>query len=334
MSTVPAVDLAAVRAAASRLTGVAHVTPVLGSRALDERTGATVLVKCENLQRTGSFKFRGAYNAIAQLDPEALRRGIAAYSSGNHAQAVASAARMLETTAVIVMPEDTPQSKLDATRAYGAEVVRYDRYAEDRAAICEQLAADRGLSLIAPYDDERVIAGQGTAALEMLEQAGPLDTLVVPVGGGGLIAGTAIVAEALSPTTRIVGVEPERGDDTRRSLAEGRRVEIAVPRTIADGQAVAIPGELTFAINRRLVDEIVVVSDEEIVAAMTYLFERMKLVAEPSGASTVAALLARRVAPGGRIGAILSGGNVDAHRFASLVGREPSAGLDTVADSD
>ena len=325
MNAAATLGLAEVEAAAARLAGVAHRTPVLHARTLDQRVGGEVVLKCENLQRAGAFKFRGAYNAIAQLDAEALRRGVVAPSSGNHAQAVALAASLLGSRAVIVMPEDAPRSKLDATRGYGAEVVTYDRYAEDRVAISERLAAERGLSLIAPFDDPRVIAGQGTAALELLEQAAPLDILVIPVSGGGLIAGSAIVADALSPQTRIVGVEPEHGDDTRRSLAEGRRVEIAVPRTIADGLAVAIPGELTFEINRRLVDEVVVVSDEEIVAAMAFLFERMKLVAEPSGATGVAALLAGRTAADGRrIGVIISGGNVDTSRFSALLGERPS----------
>ena len=325
MNAAATLGLAEVEAAAERLAGIAHRTPVVRSRTLDRRVGGEVVLKCENLQRAGAFKFRGAYNAIAQLDAEALRRGVVAPSSGNHAQAVALAASLLGSRAVIVMPEDAPRSKLDATRGYGAEVVTYDRYAEDRVAIGERLAAERGLSLIAPFDDPRVIAGQGTAALELLEQAGPLDILVIPVSGGGLIAGSAIVADALSPQTRIVGVEPEHGDDTRRSLAEGHRVEIAVPRTIADALTVAIPGELTFEINRRLVDEVVVVSDEEIVAAMAFLFERMKLVAEPSGAIAVAALLAGRTAADGRrIGVIVSGGNVDASRFAALLGERSS----------
>lgn len=324
MSGPLAVGFADVTAAAQRLDGVAHLTPVLSSKTLDQLVGGEVLLKCENLQRAGAFKFRGAYNALAQLDPEALRRGVAAYSSGNHAQAVALATRLLGSRALIVMPEDAPRSKLNATRAYGAEVVTYDRYADDRVAIGERLAADRALTLIPPFDDPRVIAGQGTVALELLEQAGPLDALIVPVSGGGLIAGTAIVAAALSPDTRIVGVEPEHGDDTRRSLAEGRRVEIPAPRTIADGLAVAVPGKLTFQINRHLVDEVVLVSDEEIVAAMGFLFERMKLVAEPSGACAVAALLAKRIPAAGRIGAIVSGGNVDAIRFSALLGERPS----------
>lgn len=281
------------------------------------------MVKCENLQRAGAFKFRGAYNTISQLGAEQLGRGVAAYSSGNHAQAVALAARMLETKAVIVMPDDTPASKLEATAGYGGEIVRYDRYRGDRAAICARLAQQRGLTLVPPYDHPQVIAGQGTAALELIEDSGAPDALAVPVGGGGLLAGTALVAKALDPGIRVVGVEPERGDDTRRSLAAGRRIAIDVPRTIADGQAVEIPGELTFEINRTLVDEVVVVSDAEIVAAMAFLFERMKLVAEPSGASALAALLFGRVRleHGDRVGVIVSGGNVSGARFGELMTR-------------
>ncbi len=290
-----AVGLADVRAAAARLDGVAHRTPIARSRTLDELVGAEVLLKCESLQRTGSFKLRGAYNAIAQLGDAALDRGVAAYSSGNHAQAVALAARLLGTRAVIVMPSDAPASKRAATEGYGAEIVTYDRYAEDRAAIAERLARDRGLTLIAPYEHPHVIAGQGTVALELIEDAGHLDALLAPVSGGGLIAGCATVAHGLAPEARVVGVEPERGDDTKRSLDAGRRIEIAVPRTIADGLAVNVPGELTFPINQRLVDEIALVTDAEIVAAMAFLFERMKLVAEPSGATALAALLFGRV---------------------------------------
>jgi threonine dehydratase len=320
MSATSELGLAAVEAAAKRLAGVAHRTPVQVSSALDREVGSAVAIKCENLQRTGSFKLRGAYNAIAQLEPEQLDRGVVAPSSGNHAQAVALAARLLGSRAVIVMPRDAPASKLDATRGYGAEVVGYDRYAEDRVQIAEDLAAERGLTVIPPFDHPGVIAGQGTVALELMGQVDGLEALVVPVGGGGLIAGSAIVADALAPDARVIGVEPEAGDDTRQSLAAGRRVEIAVPRTIADGQAVPAPGRLTFEINRRLVDEVVVVSDAEIVAAMSFLFERMKLVAEPSGASAVAALLAKRVALPSRTAVVVSGGNVDARRFGALVG--------------
>jgi threonine dehydratase len=269
----------------------------------------------------GAFKFRGAYNAASRLTPEQLSRGIAAYSSGNHAQAVALAARELGGTAVIVMPEDAPRSKRAATAGYGAEIVTYDRYAEDRVALAEALAAERGLALIPPYDHPHVMAGQGTAALELLEEAGELGALLAPVGGGGLIAGSATAAKALHPGIRIVGVEPEAGDDTKRSLEAGRRVTIPVPRTIADGQALHTPGELTFSVNRRLVDAIALVGDDEIRDAMRFLFEHLKIVVEPSGATPLAALLSGRVADlPDRVGVIVSGGNVDAERFAELCG--------------
>ncbi|MFI9834123.1 threo-3-hydroxy-L-aspartate ammonia-lyase [Streptomyces sp. NPDC051913] len=322
-STPPPVTLTLddIRSAADRLKGVAHRTPVLRSRTLDARVGAEVFLKCENLQRVGAFKFRGAYNAASRLTPEQLARGIAAYSSGNHAQAVALAARELGSTAVIVMPEDAPPAKRAATAGYGAEIVSYDRYTGDRAAIAEALAAERGLALIPPYDHPHVMAGQGTAALELLEETGELDALLVPVGGGGLIAGSATAAKGLHPAVRIVGVEPEAGDDTKRSLEAGRRVAIPVPRTIADGQALDIPGELTFAVNQRLVDGISLVTDDEIRDAMRFAFERLKIVVEPSGATPLAALLAGRVeALPRRVGVIVSGGNVDAARFAELCG--------------
>ncbi|MEV6837749.1 threo-3-hydroxy-L-aspartate ammonia-lyase [Streptomyces sp. NPDC051133] len=321
MAAAPTVTFDDVRAAAARLAGVAHHTPVLTSRTLNSRVGAQVFIKCENFQRVGAFKIRGAYNAAAQLAPGQLAKGIAAYSSGNHAQATALAARELGTSAVILMPEDAPRSKREATAAYGAEIVTYDRYTEDRTALGEALAEDRGLALIPPYDHPHVIAGQGTAALELLEETGPLDALVVPVGGGGLIAGSATAAKALHPGIRIVGVEPEAGDDTKRSLESGTRVTLPVPRTIADGQALPTPGELTFALNQRLVDAIALVSDAEIVDAMRFAFERLKIVLEPSGATGLAALLAGRVdrlPP--RVGIIASGGNIDSRRFTELLG--------------
>ncbi|MFD6067662.1 pyridoxal-phosphate dependent enzyme [Amycolatopsis lurida] len=308
-----------IRDAAARLAGVAHRTPVVRSRTLDDLVGAEVFIKCENLQRIGAFKFRGAYNAASRLSPEQLAKGIAAYSSGNHAQAVALAARELGSSAVILIPEDTPQSKKDATAGYGAEIVTYDRYTGDRVAIGEALAADRGLALIPPYEHPHVIAGQGTAALELLEDTESLDTLVVPVGGGGLIAGSSTAAKAVRPGIRVVGVEPAAGDDTKRSLEAGERVSIPVPRTIADGQAASIPGELTFSINQRLVDDIALVTDDQVRDAMRFAFERLKLVIEPSGATGLAALLSGQVPASGRVGVILSGGNVSPERFAELI---------------
>ncbi|MFD4540311.1 pyridoxal-phosphate dependent enzyme [Streptomyces bauhiniae] len=319
MPAEPHLTLDDVRAAAARLAGVAHRTPVLTSRTLNARVGAEVFIKCENFQRVGAFKFRGAYNAAAQLPPDQLAKGIAAFSSGNHAQAVALAARELGTTAVILMPEDAPRSKMEATLGYGAEVVTYDRYTEERSVLGEGLARDRGLALIPPYDHLDVIAGQGTAALELLEETGELGALVVPVGGGGLIAGSSVAAKSLYPAVRMIGVEPEAGDDTKRSLESGERVTIPVPRSIADGQVLPSPGEITFALNQRLVDAIALVSDEEIVDAMRFAFERLRIVLEPSGATPLAALLSGRVEnlpP--RVGVIASGGNIDTRRFAEL----------------
>ncbi|MET0493635.1 MAG: pyridoxal-phosphate dependent enzyme [Actinoplanes sp.] len=309
-----------IRDAAAVLKGVAHHTPVLTSRTLDGLVGAEVFLKCENFQRTGAFKFRGAYNAVSRLTPEQRAWGIAAYSSGNHAQAVALAAREFGSTAVILMPEDTPASKRAATAGYGAEVVTYDRYTGDRVAIGEALAAERGLALIPPYEHPDVIAGQGTAALELVEETGDLGALLAPVGGGGLMAGSSTAAKGVLPGIRIVGVEPELADDTKRSLEAGERVQIPVPRTIADGQAASTPGELTFSINRRLVDEIALVSEDEIRAAMRFAFERMRIVMEPSGATGLAALLAGKVAGlPRRVGVIISGGNIDTARFTELL---------------
>ena len=293
-----------VQRAAERLEGVAHRTPVLTGRSLDEATNTQrVLLKAENLQRVGAFKFRGAYNAVASLSSKERANGVATVSSGNHAQALSLAARLHEAPAVILMPEDAPPGKLNATRGYGAEVVLFDRYGEDREALLAALVEERGLVPIHPYDDERVMAGQGTATLELIEDAGPLDVLLVPLGGGGLLSGAATAARALSPDMRVIGVEPEAGDDFKRSLAAGERVRIEVPRTIADGQQLPMPGELTFPVIQQLVDEVVTVSDAEIVDAMRLLFERAKTVVEPSGASAFAALLAGRVdAKGLRVG--------------------------------
>jgi len=313
------IELADVQAAAERLRGVAHRTPVLTSRTLDGQAGGSVFVKAECFQRGGAFKFRGAYNKIASIPAQERAHGVLAYSSGNHAQAVAIAARLLDTRATIVMPEDAPPAKLDATRGYGAEIVSYDRWTDNREEIGSRLAQERGLELVRPYDDPLVMAGQGTAALELLDDVPDLDVIVTPVGGGGLIAGTATTAKALRAGIRVVGVEPEAGDDTARSLAAGARVNIGVPRTIADGLQAAEPGALTFEVNRQLVDDVVTVTDAEIVDAMAFLFDRMKLVVEPSGAVGIAALLNGRV-QGARIGVVISGGNVGAARFAELVG--------------
>lgn len=319
MPTSPTID--DVRRAAARLAGVAHRTPVVRSRTLDERLGARVALKAEGLQRVGAFKFRGAYNAVATLTAaEPGLRGVCAASSGNHAQALALAARLCGTRATILMPHDAPAAKRAATEGYGAEVVGFDRYADDRYALQARLAAERGLRIVHAYDEPLVMAGAGTVALELLEDAGALDLLVVPVGGGGLISGCATVTAALSPGTRVVGVEPQASDDVARSKASGRRERVTVGRTIADGQQLATPGELTWPVIDALVDAIVTVSDEEIVAAMRWLFERAKLVAEPSGACALAALLAGRIPDAsGRVGVVLSGANIAAERFAQLV---------------
>ena len=303
-----------VRQAASRLDGVAHRTPAITARSL----GTGVWLKAENLQRVGAFKFRGAYNAICSLSEVERSRGVVTASSGNHAQAVALAARLLGARATVLMPADAPASKRAATEGYGAQVVEFDRYADDREALLDAWAADHGAVVVHPYDDERVMAGQGTVALELLEQAPGVATIVVPIGGGGLVSGCATVAGAEG--VRVVGVEPEAGDDVRRSLAAGKRVRIPVPQTIADGQQLDTPGEKTFEVIRRLVDEVVTVSDDEIVDAMRFAFERLKLVLEPSGATGLAAWLAGRTG-GGRTGIVLSGGNVDAARFAALMSR-------------
>jgi len=318
------ISLDDVRAAARRIDGVAHRTPVLTSRALDDAVGATVFLKAENLQRIGAFKFRGAYNAVAALSDEERGQGVATVSSGNHAQALALAARLTGARAVILMPDDAPAGKVAATEGHGAEVIRFDRYGQDREELLAELVAERGLVPVHPYDDERVMAGQGTVALELIEDAGPVDVLLVCVGGGGLVSGCATAAKGLLDDVRVVGVEPEEGDDTRRSLAAGERVRIPVPRTIADGQQLPAPGELTFPVIRERVDAVELASDAEIVDAMRFLFERLKTVAEPSGACALAALLAGRVGDvrGLRVGVTISGGNVTAARFAQLVGRD------------
>ena len=320
LETSFAASFADVRAAAERLRGVTHRTPVVTSATLDARTGARVFLKAENLQRIGAFKIRGAYNAIAQLDPERKRGGVVAFSSGNHAQGVALAAKLLGVHATIVMPADAPAAKFAATRGYGAEVVTYDRERINRAELASSIATERGATLVPPYDDPAIIAGQGTVALELIEDAGPLDVLLVCLGGGGLLAGCALAATALAPGVRIYGVEPEAGDDWLRSWRENRIVSIPVPKTIADGQQTQSPGELTWPIVRALASGVVTVSDDEIRAAMRFAFERLKLVVEPSGASALAALLFGKVdVAGARVGVTLSGGNVDPATFAACI---------------
>ncbi|MDQ2663666.1 MAG: threo-3-hydroxy-L-aspartate ammonia-lyase [Candidatus Eremiobacteraeota bacterium] len=315
-----AVEFADVQAAAERLRGVAHRTPVVTSRTIDERTGAAVFLKAENLQRMGAFKFRGAYNRIVQLDAASRSRGVVAYSSGNHAQGVALAGKILGTRATIVMPKDAPRSKLDATREYGAEIVTYVRSEDDRAAIAREICEERGATLVPPYDDPHVIAGQGTVALELIEDTGPLDVLVVCVGGGGLLAGCCLAAVALNPDIAIYGVEPEAGNDFQQSLEAGRRITIDVPDTIADGMQTLSPGELTFPIVRQYARAIVTVSDAEIRSAMRLAFERLKLVMEPSGAAALAAVLFGKIdVRGKRVGVTISGGNVDSATFSALL---------------
>jgi threonine dehydratase len=295
---------------------------VISSRTLDDLVGARVLLKAEGLQRAGAFKFRGAYNAVSSLDATALARGVCAASSGNHAQSLALAARLCQTRAVILMPADAPASKRAATEGHGAEVLTFDRYRDDREGLVAQLAEQQNLTVIHPYDEPLVMAGAGTTALELLEQVGELDLLLVPVGGGGLIAGCATALKALAPGARVIGVEPQASDDVARSMASGHPERVEVSQTIADGQQLATPGRLTWPIIRDLVDAVVTVSDAEIVTAMRLLFERLKVVAEPSGACALAALLAGRVSvcAGQRVGVVLSGANIDARRFAALVG--------------
>ncbi|MCS7001470.1 MAG: pyridoxal-phosphate dependent enzyme [Dehalococcoidia bacterium] len=308
-----------VRAAAERLHGVAHTTPVMTSRSLDAIAKSRVFLKCENFQRVGAFKFRGAYNAIAQLSPEERRRGVVAFSSGNHAQGVALAGSLLGVATTIVMPIDAPTIKRVATESYGASLRLYDPARESRETIARQLAEERGLVIIPPFDDARVIAGQGTTALELLDAVPDLDALIAPIGGGGLLAGCAIAAATLRPGIAIYGAEPVGADDTARSFAAGRRVRIPAAVTIADGLRATAPGELTFPILRRLLTDVLTVSDEQIMAAMRLLALRLKLVVEPSGAVAVAAALSGRLPTGRRVGVIVSGGNVDPAEFARVL---------------
>jgi threo-3-hydroxy-L-aspartate ammonia-lyase len=309
-----------VLAAAERIREIVHRTPVVTSRTLDERTGARAFLKCENLQRMGAFKIRGAYNRIAQLTPQERLRGVVAFSSGNHAQGVALAARLLGAPATIVMPADAPAAKVAATLEYGAQIVRYDRMTMNRGEIAAQLAAECGATLVPPYDDPAIIAGAGTVGLELLQDVPDLDVLLVPTGGGGLLSGCALAATALRPGVVIYGVEPEAGDDFKQSFARGERVEIPVPVTIADGQQTTSPGVLTFPIVKRLCAGILTVSDDDLRAAMRFAFERLKLVMEPSGASALAALLSGKIdAIGKRVGVVVSGGNVDAASYAAIL---------------
>jgi len=323
--TTLAISHADIEAAAQRLAGVAHRTPVLTSNTANERTGATVFFKCENFQRMGAFKFRGAYNALAQFTPEQRRGGVIAFSSGNHAQAIALSARLLGMPSVIVMPQDSPAAKLAATRAYqegrrDSEVVLYDRYTQDREAIGRELAQQRGMTLIPPYDHPHVMAGQGTAAAELLQDTGPLDLLLVCVGGGGLISGCAVAAHQLSPGIQVIGVEPEAGNDTQQSLAQGRVVHIDTPKTIADGAQTQHSGTLTFPVIQHLVKGIVTVTDEQLVRSMQFFAQRMKMVVEPTGCLGAAALLEGVVqARGQRVGVIVSGGNVDLKAYAGFL---------------
>jgi threo-3-hydroxy-L-aspartate ammonia-lyase len=302
------------------LEGRCHRTPVMTSRTIDERTGARVFFKCENLQRAGAFKFRGAYNALSHLTPSSRLAGVIAYSSGNHAQAVALAGQLLGVRAVIVMPSDAPQVKVDATRHYGAEVVLYDRQREDRETIATTLAQERGLTLIPPFDHPHIVAGQGTAALELIEDTGPLDALFVPCGGGGLVSGCAIAAHHLSPGLEVYAVEPAGGDDVQRSFRSGTIQRVEHPDTIADGARTTAPGVVTFPLIQRYVTDVLTVTDEELVRTMFFLWERMKVIVEPTGALGAAALLeGNRDVRGKRVGVVLSGGNADLKQLCALL---------------
>jgi threo-3-hydroxy-L-aspartate ammonia-lyase len=306
--------------AAQRLKGVANRTPVLTSRTANEMTGAELFFKCENYQRMGAFKFRGAYNALAQFTPEQREGGVCAFSSGNHAQGIALSAQILRMPAAIVMPLDSPSVKMAATRSYGAEVITYDRYTEDRLAIGQKLAEERGMTLIPPYDHAHVMAGQGTAALELLEEVGQLDTLLVCLGGGGLISGCAVAAKHLNPKIRVIGVEPEAGNDAQQSKRSGKIVKIDTPKTIADGAQTQYVGQLTFPMIQELVDDIVTVSDAQLIEAMRFAASRMKMVIEPTGGLAMAAAMQGTVQiKAQRVGVIISGGNVDIAQLAKYL---------------
>jgi len=317
-TTLPTYD--DVQAAAARLKGVAHRTPVMRSATADALLGAELFFKCENLQRMGAFKFRGGYNTLAQFTPEQKKHGVLAFSSGNHAQAIALSARILGMPAAIVMPEDAPAAKLAATRGYGAEVITYDRFTEDREAISQRIAGERGMTLVPPFNHPHVIAGQGTAAMELLEEVPGLDYLFAPLGGGGLLSGTLLAAKALAPQCRVYGVEPEAGNDAQQSLRKGEIVKIATPKTIADGAQTQALGDITFAIIRRDVSDILTASDGQLGEAMRFYAERMKIVVEPTGALSFAG--ARHSGldlKGKRVGFIISGGNVDLASYGQLL---------------
>ncbi|OAK66018.1 serine dehydratase [Variovorax paradoxus] len=307
-------------AAAQRLEGHAHRTPVLRSTTADERWGASFFFKCENFQRMGAFKFRGAFNALSRFDAAQRKGGVIAFSSGNHAQAIALSARLLSMPAVIVMPKDAPAAKVAATQGYGAEVVMYDRFTEDREALTKRLAQERGMTMVPPYDHPDVLAGQGTAVKELIEETGPLDHLFVCLGGGGLLSGSALSARALSPQCKVYGVEPEAGNDGQQSFRAGRIVHIETPKTIADGAQTQHLGEYTFGIIRRDVDDIFTVTDAQLVDAMRFFAERMKMVVEPTGCLAFAgAIAAAKAIAGQRVGIVISGGNVDLSRYATFI---------------
>ncbi|MBC5764530.1 threo-3-hydroxy-L-aspartate ammonia-lyase [Ramlibacter albus] len=319
MTRIPTYD--DVAAAARRLQGQAHKTPVFTSRTADTQLGAQLYFKCENFQRMGAFKFRGGFNALSCFTTEQRKRGVLAFSSGNHAQAVALSARILGIPAAILMPQDAPALKVAATRGYGAEVILYDRYKEDREALGRKLAGERGMTLVPPYDHPDVIAGQGTSAKELFEEVGELDHLFVCVGGGGLISGCALAARALSPKCKVWGVEPAAGNDVQQSFAAGKRVKIEVPRTIADGAQTQSPGEITFEVIRSNVDGIFTATDEQLVECMKFYAERMKMIVEPTGCLSLAGAKASGLdLKGARVGIVISGGNIDLPRFAELVG--------------
>jgi threonine dehydratase len=309
-----------IASAHERIAHVAHRTPVLTSAAANELTGAQIFFKCENFQRTGAFKFRGAYNALSRLTPEQRAHGVVAFSGGNHAQGIALSARLLGMTAVIAMPADAPASKVAATRAYGGEVLFYDRHDDDRTAIGRQLAEQRGLTLIPSYDHPDVMAGQGTAAKELIEETGPLDVIIAPLGGGGLLSGCATAAKAMNPMCAVIGVEPEAGNDGQQSFRSGRIVHIDVPSTIADGAQAEHLGQYTFPVIQALADDIVTVADYALIDAMKFFASRMKMLVEPTGCLSAAAIFGSELdLRGKKVGLVVSGGNVDMARFASLI---------------